>query len=71
MHLNGDYDITVHAADYRGEGAIVCQLGSIKIWYKQGLDEGSNNGIRDDHKPLETIEFTIAPSTPQISLAVR
>jgi hypothetical protein len=67
-HFNGDYDITVTAADYRADSPAKWDLGQIKVWFKEGLDEGSNNGVRADYRPLPTIEFSYPPEQPQISL---
>jgi len=67
-HFNGDYEMTVTAADYRAEQALSWSLGTIKIWYKEGHEEGSNSGIKADYKPLPTIKFTYPPEQPQISL---
>jgi len=71
VHLNGDYELSVHVADYRAETSLVYNLGDIKIWYKEGLDEGSNGGVRDEYKPLPVINFIYPPEKPQISLLVR
>ena len=67
-HFNGDYDITVTAADYRADSPAKWDLGQIKIWFKEGLDEGSNNGVSADYRPLPIIEFSYPPEQPQISL---
>jgi hypothetical protein len=67
QHFNGDYDISVHAADYRSDAPASWNLGTIKIWYKEGLDQGSNNGIQAIYKPLPSIDFTYPPEIPQIS----
>ncbi len=56
--LIGDYEVTVHAADYRSNDRQTWSLGEVKFWFKEGHEEGSNNGIRADHKPLPTINFT-------------
>lgn len=69
-HLNGEYDMFVTAADYRADAAAKWDLGHIKIWFKEGLDEGSNNGVRAEYRPLPTIEFTFPPAQPQISLVL-
>ena len=68
VHLNGNYEIWVTAGDYRAESTIRWELGQIKIWYKEGHDEGSNNGIKADYLPLPTIEFTAPAAAPQISV---
>lgn len=67
-HLNGDYDLIVTATDYRADAPAKWDLGQIKIWYKEGLDEGTNNGVRSEYRPLPTIEFTFPPATPQMSM---
>lgn len=68
QHFNGDYDVQVHAADYRAESPLNWNLGQIKIWFKEGMEEGVNNGIRADYRPLPQIDFTFPPAQEQISL---
>ena len=61
----------LHVADFRADGASLnWNLGTIKIYYKEGQDEGSTNGIKSDFQPLETITFTLPPPEKQIGLAV-
>jgi Oligosaccharyltransferase subunit Ribophorin II len=67
-HFNGEYEMTITAADYRAEKPLSWTLGNIKIWYKEGLEEGSNSGIKAEYKPFPTIIFTYPPEQPQISL---
>ena len=64
QHFNGDYEISVHAADYRSDAPASWNLGTIKIWYKEGLEQGSNNGIQAIYKPLPSIDFTYPPEIP-------
>ena len=64
LHLNGDYVVAVHAADYRAEKAVQWSLGKVKLWYKEGHEEGVNNGIKADYQPLPTIEFVYPPEAP-------
>ena len=71
VHLNGDYELSVHVADYRADTTLIYNLGDLKVWYKEGHDEGSNNGVRDEYKPLPVINFIYPPEKPQISLLVR
>ncbi len=70
QHFNGDYEVHVHAADYRGDAPVSWNAGQVKIWYKEGLEEGVNNGVRADYRPLPTIEFSFPPTPAQISLAL-
>ena len=35
-HLNGDYEMTVHVADYRADKKVVWELGTVRIWFKEG-----------------------------------
>ena len=35
-HLIGDYDMTIHVADYRAAKKEVWEIGTITIWYKEG-----------------------------------
>lgn len=48
VHLNGEYSLSVHAADYRAE-PISWSLGNVKVWYKEGHEEGSNTGIKAEY----------------------
>lgn len=48
-HLNGEYDLTLHAADYRADKSQTWDLGRIKIWFKEGLDEGTNTGVKPEY----------------------
>lgn len=42
----------LHVADYRADGAsLTWNLGTIKIYYKEGQDEGSTGGIKSDFQP--------------------
>ena len=70
VQLNGDYDLTVQAGDYRAEAPLVWQLGSVKVWYKEGHEEGTNTGIKTDFQPLPTIHFVYPEEKSQISLLV-
>lgn len=70
-HLNGEYEMEVHVADYRADGGnMVWNLGTISIWYKEGQDEGNNSGIKAEYEPLNTINFTLPPPENQISMIV-
>lgn len=46
-HLNGEYEVKVHVSDYRATKQEVWDLGSITVWFKEGLDEGNNQGIKE------------------------
>lgn len=46
MHFNGEYEATLYAADYRGKEPIQWSLGNVKVWYKEGHDDGSNSGVK-------------------------
>jgi hypothetical protein len=70
MHFNGDYEITVHSTDYRSQGSVSWKLGIVKIWYKEGLEEGSNNGVKKEYQPLQVIEWISPPAQAQINLLV-
>jgi hypothetical protein len=50
-HINGDYDMEVHVGDPRAEQRLVWQLGSIRIWFKEGSDEATNEGVKEEYKP--------------------
>jgi hypothetical protein len=47
-HINGDYDMEIHTADYRAAKNLVYPLGSIRIWFKEGQDDATNEGIWED-----------------------
>jgi hypothetical protein len=48
-HLNGDYELQVHVSDYRAIKQELWSLGIINVWFKEGLDEGDNQGIKEDY----------------------
>lgn len=48
-HLNGEYDMTLHVADYRADNRLVWDLGAVTIWFKEGLEEGNNVGIKPEY----------------------
>jgi hypothetical protein len=50
-HLNGDYEMSIHVADYRADKKEVWNLGTITIWFKEGIEDGSNNGIKAEYRP--------------------
>jgi hypothetical protein len=39
----------------------------VKIWYKEGHEEGSNSGVNSIYMPLPNIDFTYPPEIPQIA----
>ena len=67
QQFNGDYQIAIHAADYRSDAPSSWNLGEIKLWFKEGLDEGSNSGVSATYRPLPNIDFSYPPEIPQIS----
>ena len=64
-HLNGDYDIKIHASDYRAEKSEVWDLGTITVYFKQGLDEGNNQGVKEAYKSEKVIEHYFHPEQPE------
>lgn len=54
-HLNGEYELKVHASDYRAIKQEVWDLGNLNIWFKEGQDEGDNLGIKDEYKSDKVI----------------
>ena len=66
-HLNGEYELSLHAVDYRADKSQLWNLGSIKIWFKEGLDEGTNTGIKTEYKTAQHIEFTLPPPEKEIA----
>ena len=48
-HLNGNYAIEIFSADINAMKPDSWSLGILPIWFKNGLDEGSNNGIRSEY----------------------
>lgn len=63
VHLNGEYQLTVHTADYRAEPAS-WNLGNLKVWFKEGREDEINNGIKAEYKSLPVIEFVYPPEQP-------
>lgn len=54
-HLNGEYEMKLHASDYRAIKQEVWDLGSLNVWFKEGQDEGDNLGIKDEYKTDKVI----------------
>jgi len=69
-HLNGDYDLSLHASDYRAEKSISWSLGKVSIWFKQGLDQGSNQGVKEEYRAGDVIEHYFPPQAPEKNLVV-
>lgn len=69
-HINGEYNMEIHVADYRAEKSAVWQLGSIHIWLKEGIDEATNEGIREEYLTKPIIEHYFSPSAPEKSFIV-
>ena len=46
-HINGQYEIIAHVADINSEKKVTWDLGTITIWFKEGLDSGNNQGINE------------------------
>ncbi len=69
-HLNGDYELSLHASDYRAEKSISWDLGKISIWFKQGQDSGSNQGIKEEYRAGDVIEHYFPAPAPEKSLVV-
>ena len=69
-HINGVYDIEIHAADIRADSKHVWQVGSIQVWFRQGLDEGDNQGIKEAYVPKTLIKHIFPPEQPGKSLVV-
>jgi len=47
-HINGDYQLTLHAADIDAANNFIWSLGTIKLWFKEGVSEGNNLGIKPE-----------------------
>ena len=69
-HLNGDYELALHASDYRSDKGQTWDLGKISVWFKQGLDEGDNQGIPDEYKTGKVIEHYFPPQALESSIVV-
>ncbi len=54
-HMNGLHDMELHVSDNSAENTIIWQLGTINVWFKEGLDSGDNLGIKAEFKPREEI----------------
>jgi len=62
-HINGIYDIWVHISDHFASNKIEWPLGEIKLWFKQGLEEGNNHGIKDEFVPKQEDWYVFAEET--------
>ena len=69
-HLNGEYDLKIHASDFRAVKQEVWDLGSINLWFKEGQDEGDNLGVKDEYKPDKVIVHYFPPQAAEGNLVV-
>jgi len=47
--LNGDYILSIHASDAFANNVVEWQIGAIKIWFKEGKDDGNNLGVKEQY----------------------
>ena len=69
-HINGDYDMEIHVADHRAEKSAVWSLGTIKIWFREGLDDATNEGIKEEYSTQPVIEHYFRPEETEKSAVV-
>lgn len=56
-HVIGEYDLSLVAADSFAAGAAKWELGSVKIWFKEGTEGGSNLGFKPKFQKQEEIFY--------------
>ena len=69
-HLNGDYAVEVLAADINALKPDSWSLGKLSLWFKNGLDEGSNNGVRAEYQPKDIIKHIFPPEEEEGNIIV-
>ncbi|CDW80313.1 dolichyl-diphosphooligosaccharide--protein glycosyltransferase subunit 2-like [Stylonychia lemnae] len=67
-HLNGEYQVELHASDFRAQRNEVWDLGTLNVWFKQGLEEGNNLGLKDIYQPDKVIVHIFPEIQPERSL---
>jgi hypothetical protein len=70
-HINGEYDMEIHVADYRADKNEVWYLGTIKIWFKEGLEDATNEGLREEYLTQPIIEHYFRPEDAEKNIVVR
>lgn len=53
-HLNGEYTLELHFADKLASNE-VWRIGSLSVYFKEGLDEGNNQGYNSQYIPENLI----------------
>lgn len=61
----------IHVADHRAEKSAVWSLGTIKIWFREGLEDATNEGIREEYTTKAVIEHYFRPEEPEKNVVVR
>ena len=70
-HLNGDYEMELFIQDINAEGGSTSwKLGELHIWFKQGLEGGTNSGVRGEYLPKEVIEHIFPPPAQEGNIIV-
>lgn len=71
--INGDYKLTL--VGHSGSGQTkTWNLGTVKVWFKEGLSDVTNNQIQAEYLPLKELKASYPPpdnqGNPVISFAV-
>ena len=53
--INGVYNMKLMLSDSRASNSIEWDIGLINIWFKEGVQEGSNNGVLETRTPDKEI----------------
>jgi hypothetical protein len=69
-HFNGQLDVEVHVADVNAEVKDKWTVGTINVWFIQGLEEGDNLGIKAEYNPEKIIEHIFSSEEPEKSIVV-
>jgi len=51
----------VFVSDSRAENKETWELGTIHVWFKNGLDEGNNQGIAEEYRSHDLITHVFPP----------
>lgn len=46
-HVNGDYSLSIIATDILARNTFKWELGELKLWFKEGLENGDNTGVKE------------------------
>lgn len=49
-HINGKYKVELRVSDIQADNTFVWQLGTVTLWFKEGVETGNNFGMKELYK---------------------